>query len=225
MDYNSSWSCHTNCSDKRLFHWLTDSWAPTGVRATFGLQLTGAWALVIRILCAIHVSLSSAMFIGWLAVPGRVFLGSMKSANVARYRILMDESPFHTVAVFEKRKQTTRLSSLLLYLRLFRNSGFIAHFAYFTISLAGFTVSPMFYCLELFALAYRVKIFNEIIYAVISNPTRLLTTIVLGIIGVCARRVVCSAVFHMVMFLLFTTAQGCGCSCSLASRSSKRRTF
>jgi hypothetical protein len=183
VDYPSSMACSVNCDDRGLFDWVAASWAPTGVRSTFGLQLSGVWALVIRLLCAIHVALASAMFIGWLAVPGRVYLGSMKSANVARYRITMDESPFHTVAVFEKRKRTTRASAFLLYLRLLRNSGFLAHLAYFLISLAGFTVSPMFFCLELFSLAYRVKIFNEIINAVVSNPTRLLTTIVLGIIG------------------------------------------
>jgi hypothetical protein len=37
--------------------------------------------------------------------------------------------------------------------------------------------------LELFALAYRVKLFNEIVSAVVNNPMRLVTTIVLGVIG------------------------------------------
>lgn len=109
---------------------------------------------------AIHVLLSLLMLVGWLAVPGRVYLGSMKSANVSRYRLTVDDSPYRTLAVFEKRKRKTRFSSLLLYLRLARNSSFLSHFTYFLISLAGFAVSPMFFAVELFALAYRVNLFN-----------------------------------------------------------------
>jgi hypothetical protein len=63
------------------------------------------------------------------------------------------------------------------------NKAFIIHALYFITSLAGLTISPFFYGLELFALAYRVQLFNEIVTAIVNNPMRLVTTIVLGLIG------------------------------------------
>jgi hypothetical protein len=54
----------------------------------------------------------------------------------------------------------------------------------------------MFYALELFALAYRVVIFNEVISAIVSNPTRLLSTVVLFVIGMWTFVLVGAAFFY-----------------------------
>ena len=113
-----------------------------------------------------------------------------------------------------------------MYLQMLGNNDFLAHVAYIFVSILSITVSPMFSSLELFALAYRIPIFNEVsclgwavyvlvnvrvehfqlvfllycfhslfsvavflidvvaqvIHAIVSNPTRLLSTIFLGAI-------------------------------------------
>ncbi len=54
-----------------------------------------------------------------------------------------------------------------MYMQLLTSPEFLAHVGYVCVSVLGFTVTPMFYALELFALAYRVVIFNEVISAIV----------------------------------------------------------
>ena len=84
--------------------------------------------------------------------------------------------------VVERRHATSAWTKPILYMKLLSSRYFLSNLAYILVSTAGVVISPMFYALELFALASRVKIFYEVILAVTSNPTRLLSTVVLGII-------------------------------------------
>ena len=63
-------------------------------RYAFGLQLPGAAALAVRILSLMHWTLAGMMFIGWLAVPGRVLIGQLKAKGSEKSKVPIDDSPF-----------------------------------------------------------------------------------------------------------------------------------
>jgi hypothetical protein len=180
---SSSLACTSECDDHSVFHWVAQSWDTEGLRQAFGLQLEAKLALAVRVLSLLHVLLSGAMWIGWLSVPGRVFLDSVQSSNDAWHLVEVEDSRYKTEIPLENRQERSLGSSLLAYTKLLLNTAFVVHSLYFVTSLAGLTISPFFYGLELFALAYRVQLFHEIVSAIVNNPMRLVTTIVLGIIG------------------------------------------
>ena len=76
--------------------------------------------------------------------------------------MVLEGSEYGTGVVVESRMATSALSRPLMYLAMFGSADFLAHLAYICISVLSITVSPMFCSLELFALAYRVPIFNEV---------------------------------------------------------------
>jgi hypothetical protein len=194
----SSLSCDSgdSCDSRFVFNWITQSWGASSDSHAFGLRLPGRYAVAVRVLALVHWSLAVAMFIGWLAVPGRVLISQLRSKGSVRERVEVDASAYQSEVVLERR-QTARVWSVpMLYLKLMVSPQFMAHLGYVLVSTLGITVSPMFYVLELFALAYRVVIFNEVISAIVSNPTRLLSTIVLFVIGMWTFVLVGAAFFY-----------------------------
>jgi len=95
----------------------------------------------------------------------------------------LKSSTYSTGVVVESRRVATAWSKPIMYLAMFGNADFLAHVGYVCMSLLSITVSPFFAAVELFALAYRVRIFNEVIHAIVSNPSRLLSTVFLGAIA------------------------------------------
>jgi len=184
VDFSSSYGCGLGdgCRNNTFFHWITQSWSPNVVSRVFGLVLPGKVALAVRILTILHFFFSSILFIGWLSVSGRVLLSELKKVGSTRRNVALEDSNFTTKIVVESKDLAQSFTGPLLYLQMLRDPDFLAHVGYMCISLASLTVSPMFSALELFALAFRVPIFNEVIHAVLTNPSRLLSTVLLGAI-------------------------------------------
>ena len=84
----------TVCDESHLFHWVAQSWGPDEPSRAFGLELPGQPALAVRILTLLHFLFSTMMFIGWLAVPGRVLIGHLKARGSSRRRVVMEKSPY-----------------------------------------------------------------------------------------------------------------------------------
>ena len=171
-----------------MFRWAGQAWDPnaTSRQSALGLSLGPGVAFTVRILSLVHLFLACSMLYAWLAVPGRVFLNKLRSANVYRSHIEVPSSEYKSEFTVEKITQTTAISTAGLYFQLLLNPALLGHVAYLVIGLCGLLVSPAFAAVELFAFAKRVKIFNEVMYSVVKNPGRLLSTVALGVIGVWA---------------------------------------
>ena len=121
------------------------------------------------------------MMAGWTAVHGRVYIAKLDRDRTERSRE-STQSAYDTRMVVEVRHASTVLSRLGLRLLIFTNPSFLGQLVYVVMSLAGNVVSPVFFALELFAFTRRVPIFNEVMFAVVKNPGRMISTILLAVI-------------------------------------------
>ncbi len=90
--------------------------------------LRGVWfftALAVRAMSFAHWSLAAAMFIGWLAVPGRVLVGELRARGALKSRVSVDNSPTAATVIVEQRAVGSSHSAPFILAKLVLSPPFI----------------------------------------------------------------------------------------------------
>jgi hypothetical protein len=180
VDPFTSFSCTPpDCNDLSLFGWISQSWSTTADAVAFGLRINHDLAKAIRALSVVHVALACLLSYSWLVVDGSVQLTKIRSSLTIRSSVDVPGSNVSSkVTMFRVASRRTWTQQLFLYAALAVTPAFMLQMLYLFVSLAGLTVSPLFFALELFALAHKIEVFGIVIGSVVRNVSRCVCCVV-----------------------------------------------
>jgi hypothetical protein len=106
-------------------------------------------------------------------VDGSVQLSKLRASLSVRAIVDVPGSNVQSkVTLFRVGSMRAWTQKLFLSAALVCTPAFVVQLLYLLVSLAGFTVSPLFFALELFALAHKIEVFGIVIGSVVRNVSR-----------------------------------------------------